>query len=69
MNRKQIIKSYKAYFGLEDMPFRKLGNGDKACIEWAEHLVKNCSIPDFVGRSEQLVCDRVNRYDNNRCIN
>jgi hypothetical protein len=25
--------------------------------EYTETVVKNCSIPDVVGRSEQLVCD------------
>ena len=41
MTRKQIIKDYKNHFGLQDIPFRNLGSGDKAIIEWAEDLVKN----------------------------
>lgn len=40
--RRQLIKSYKAHFGIQDIPFRKLGHGDKAMIEWAESFVNDC---------------------------
>jgi len=30
-------------------------------VNWLEEVVKNCSIPDVVGRSEQLVCDCGNK--------
>lgn len=54
MTRRQIIKHYKDHFSLQDIPFRMLGDGDKAIIEWAEQLVKNCDLADVVGQSEQL---------------
>jgi hypothetical protein len=39
----------------KDFPIHYVSIG--TAVDFAIELVKNCSIPDVVGRSEQLVCD------------
>ena len=57
MTRKQIIKDYKSHFGLQDIPFRNLGSGDKAIIEWAEDLVKNLALSSVVKSDSKMLCE------------
>jgi len=51
-----IIEHYKKFFDLHAKGIA-LDEDDHLNIDWAEDLVKNCFIPNVVGRSEQLVCD------------
>lgn len=44
ITKRQIIKDYKNHFGIQDIPFKNLGKGDKEIIEWAEDLVKNLAL-------------------------
>jgi hypothetical protein len=54
-----IKLKYKAWIGEKhaDIAHKLMGNDiETFALEFAEHLVKNCSIPVVVGQSEQLVC-------------
>ena len=52
-----IKLKYKSWIGEKhaDIAHKLIGNDiETFALEFAEHLVKNCSIPNVVGRSEQL---------------
>jgi len=61
-----IKLKYKAWIGEKhaDIAHKLMGNDiETFALEFAEHLVKNCSIPDVVGQSEQLPsCDKCGYY-------
>jgi len=60
MNIKNTItEHYRKFFDLHAKGIA-LDENDHLNIDWAEELVKNCFIPDVVGRSEQLPCDFCN---------
>lgn len=50
-----IIEHYKKFFDLHAKGIA-LDEDDHLNIDWAEDLVKNCFIPNVVGRNEQSVC-------------
>ena len=59
LNIMDIKLKYKAWIGEKhaDIAHKLMGNDiETFALEFAEHLVKNYSIPDVVERSEQLVC-------------
>ena len=54
-----IKLKYKAWIGEKhaDIAHTLMGNDIEIfALEFAEHLLKNCSIPVVVGKSEQLFC-------------
>jgi len=56
-NIMDIKLKYKSWIGEKhaDIAHKLIGNDiETFALEFAEHLVKNCSIPNVVGRSEQL---------------